>query len=162
MPSLQSLGRAPAELFSPIEDHASVRVLLLVTDVGNPVSDLFASPVAVAYLGVLTVLFGFLSFLAYSDAQGKRRREEMIVQREQVSSAINVGGCGAGASARGGGAGGLRGSLRHAASRVRIRSSAVGGSGGGSGDRSLKCGGLRRPSWQPRMRAAVHAAGRAC
>jgi len=55
--------------------------LLLVADIGNPVSDLFASPVAIAYLGVLTVLFGFLSYLAYSDYQGKQRRTAMAEER---------------------------------------------------------------------------------
>ena len=58
--------------------------LALLSDVGNPVSDLFQSPVAVAYLGVLTVLFGFLGFLAYSDAQGKARRREAAAQRAQA------------------------------------------------------------------------------
>jgi hypothetical protein len=60
--------------------------MLLVSDVGNPVSDLFASPVAIAYLGVLTVLFGFLSFLAYSDYQGKQRRTAMAEERAAAAA----------------------------------------------------------------------------
>jgi hypothetical protein len=75
-------GDAAAPAFAPGTGDAHMPVpLLLIADVGNPVSDLFASPVAVAYLGVLTVLFGFLSYLAYSDYQGKQRRTAMAEER---------------------------------------------------------------------------------
>jgi len=79
-PLFQRASHSISEL--SVADASGPGSLLLLADTGNPVSDLFDSPVAIAYLGVLTVLGGFLAFLAYSDSQGKQRRETQTAQRE--------------------------------------------------------------------------------
>lgn len=54
----------------------------------QPVSALFEDGLAVAYLGVLTVLFGFLAFLALSDRRAKKQREESLIEMEAMSEEL--------------------------------------------------------------------------
>ena len=51
----------------------------------QPVSALFENGLAVAYLGVLTILFGFLAYLALADRRAKKRREENLYEMQMVS-----------------------------------------------------------------------------
>eukprot|EP00966_Prymnesium_polylepis_P084029 1945480-Prymnesium_polylepis.1 len=51
----------------------------------QPVSALFEDGLAIAYLGVLTVLFGFLAYLALADRSAKKRREESLYEMQAVS-----------------------------------------------------------------------------
>ncbi|KAL1521330.1 hypothetical protein AB1Y20_020997 [Prymnesium parvum] len=54
----------------------------------QPVSALLENGIAVAYLGVLAVLFGFLAYLALADQRAKKRREESMLEMQEVSEAL--------------------------------------------------------------------------
>ena len=82
-------GRVPACQMSltPVQLFADVAI-----DQGpegsQPVSALFQDGLAVAYLGVLTVLFGFLAYLALADQRSKTRREDTLYEMQSVSETL--------------------------------------------------------------------------
>lgn len=56
----------------------------------RPVSDLFENPASVAYLGVLTVLVGFLGYLALADRRAKQRRSDGIQEMRDIAERMRT------------------------------------------------------------------------
>ena len=59
----------------------------------RPVRDLIENSAATAYLGVLVILVGFLSFLAISDLQMKRRKREDMEAMVAATERLREQGC---------------------------------------------------------------------
>ena len=55
--------------------------------------DLIENSAATAYLGVLTILVGFLSFLAISDQRAKRRKREDMEAVVAATERLREQGC---------------------------------------------------------------------
>lgn len=79
---------SPVGMTSSIWDHSTALVAEYREDASSPVSDLFQSPIAIAYLGVLAVLFGFLAYLALASQRAKTRRLESYDEMERVSESL--------------------------------------------------------------------------
>ena len=87
MPLLRRQHLVPARHAQPQASLLPLQ-LLAVNDGEStrPARDLFENPAATAYLVVLAVLVGFLSFLAISDQQAKKRARERAQRMEQQPS----------------------------------------------------------------------------
>lgn len=87
-PLLRVHRSSPVGMTSSIWDHSTALVAEYREDASSPVSDLFQSPIAIAYLGVLAVLFGFLAYLALASQRAKTRRLESYDEMERVSESL--------------------------------------------------------------------------
>jgi hypothetical protein len=82
---LPSLVRA-----GPVQATLSPLVLLAENDGEStrPVRDLIENNVALAYLGVLAILVGFLGYLAIADQQAKQRARERAQRMEEDMQSV--------------------------------------------------------------------------
>ena len=82
-----ALGPAPQAANSPTLSVFSLSKVIALNDglSTRPVSDLLENQAAVAYLGVLTILFSFLAYLALADQQAKQRRADGIDQMRSIA-----------------------------------------------------------------------------
>ena len=85
-PSVQaSMTHVTEQQFALLADYATV-----LDEGSRPVSDLFQNTAAVGYLGVLTVLFGFLAYLAVADRRAKARREDALDEAIQEMDSVSA------------------------------------------------------------------------
>jgi len=97
MPLLRSRQHsAPARLaqpqasLPPLSGTGMTSLILAVNDGEStrPARDLIENPAAAAYLVVLAILVGFLSFLAISDRQAKQRAKERAQRMEEDMQSV--------------------------------------------------------------------------
>ena len=80
----------PQASLLPLSGTGMTSLILAVNDGEStrPARDLIENPAAAAYLVVLAVLVGFLSFLAISDRQAKQRAKERAQRMEEDMQAV--------------------------------------------------------------------------